>query len=104
MLYVFGAIWDYDSRKLFNYLDKLDKEYGDRIRLGFVGLDFAPDVFWDHEVYEIPTVMVFEDGKELKRKEKAESTDDVDKIARYLLGIFDYMLAENYIDKTCIFR
>jgi thioredoxin-like negative regulator of GroEL len=89
-LFVFGAVWDYESRRMFNHLDKVSERFGDRLCTGMVDLDFVPDIFSENRVYDIPAAIVFEDGKELKRIEKLTSPNQIDELADYLFGIMPY--------------
>lgn len=89
-LLVFGAVWDYDSRRMFDYLNKIVERFGEKICAGYVDLDFVPEIFSENKVYDIPAAIVFEDGKELKRIEKLTSPKQLDELADYLFGIMPY--------------
>ncbi len=89
-LLVFGAVWDYDSRRMFNHLNIIAEKYGDKLRTGIVDLDFVPDIFSENKVYDIPCLIIYEDGKELKRIETPTSVNQIDELAEYLFGIMPY--------------
>ena len=90
VLLVFGAMWDTDSRMLFSllnsYADKLDK----KVKLGIVDYDYVPDIFSEYEVFDIPTMMIFEDGKPFERRVGYHGSDDIDKILHHFFGYLPY--------------
>ncbi len=90
VLLVFGGMWDYNSRFIYDYLGTVAEKYGEKLITGIVDCDYVPDVFSDFEVSEIPTVMIIEDGKEFKRITKVLYANDVDKLLDYFFGALPY--------------
>ena len=89
-LLVFGAVWDYDSRRMFDHLDKVADRFGDKLCVGYVDIDFTPEIFSENKVYDLPVAIVYEDGKELKRIEVLKDVRQIDELVDYLFGIMPY--------------
>lgn len=89
VLLVFGAVWDNKSRKLFDSLDRLGEEYDKIVKFGKVDYDYVPDIFHDMEVFDIPTIMMIEDGKVFERKLASDSRD-IKKMLDHFFGVLPY--------------
>ncbi|MBQ4317086.1 MAG: hypothetical protein IJC20_02440 [Clostridia bacterium] len=86
VLLVFGAMWDADSRMLFSLLDKYKDKLDGKVKLGIVDYDYVPDIFSEYEVFDIPTMIIFDDGKPEIRHTGYNGSDDIDKILHHFFG------------------
>jgi thioredoxin 1 len=84
---VFGAVWDKKSRELFDFLDQISEKCEGKLKLCKVDLDYVQDIFHDLEVYDIPTIMIIEDGKVFNRK-LASGRQDAIKMIKHFFGVF----------------
>ena len=89
VLLVFGAIWDNKSRRLFDSLDRFAEEYDKKVKFGKVDYDYVPDIFHDMEVFDIPTIMMIEDGKVFERK-LGNDYRDIKKMLDHFFGVLPY--------------
>lgn len=88
VLLVFGAMWDIDSLHLFKQLEWYGEKFDGKMKTGIVDIDYVPDIFIDYEVYDIPTMIIFEDGKPFERRVGYHDQHDIDK---YLYRFFGYL-------------
>lgn len=90
VLLVFGAMWDVDSRMLFSQLEWYAEKLNGKLKTGIVDYDYTPDIFSQYEVYEIPTMIIFEDGKPFERRTGYTDSTDIDKILKHFYGYLPY--------------
>lgn len=63
----FWATWCAPCRALAPTIDKIAQQYEGRAKVVKVDVDQAPDIASQFGIQSIPTVMVFQGGKEAKR-------------------------------------
>lgn len=63
----FGAVWCGPCKRLEPELEKLQSTWGDRVRLGKLDVDEAPEVTMQFSVISVPTLMLFVDGEVRER-------------------------------------
>ena len=63
----FWAPWCAPSRKLAPAVEELAEEHADKIIVGKVNIDDAPGLAMRFRVSSIPTLIVFENGREARR-------------------------------------
>lgn len=63
----FWATWCAPCRALAPTIDKIALQYEGRAKVVKVDVDQAPDIAAQYGIQSIPTVMVFQDGKEATR-------------------------------------
>ena len=85
-LVLFGAVWNYESRRIGYQLDHWSQTLDGKIRTGFADLDVVPDLFSDYGVFEIPTMIIFEDGKPFKHCTGFTDSKHVENYLRYFYG------------------
>ena len=90
VLLVFGAVWDEDSRLLFYQLDEFAEKLDGKLKTGIVDLDYVPDIFYDYEVYDIPTMMIFEDGVPFESKIGYRDSRDMEDFLFYFFGYLPF--------------
>jgi len=90
VLLVFGAMWDVDSRMLFSQLDYYGEKLDGKVKIGIVDYDYVPDIFSEYGVFEIPTMVIFEDGKVVERKTGYDGSKDIDKLLHHFFGYLPY--------------
>lgn len=64
----FWAEWCPPCRMLAPTLEKLAKEYGDRVKVCKLNVDEVPDIASRFNVSSIPTLILFREGKEAARQ------------------------------------
>lgn len=62
VLVLFGAVWDFYSRQIQYQLERWGELLDGNVRMGFADIDYVPDLFSEYEVYEIPTMILFQNG------------------------------------------
>ena len=87
VLLVFGAIWDRKSSTLFYVLDQIAEKYDGHIITGKVDYDYVPDIFTDCGIKVLPTMIFFEDGKEIMRHEGMYGSNDIEEFIRRFYGV-----------------
>lgn len=63
----FGAVWCGPCKRLEPELEKLQAAWGERVRLGKLDVDEAPDITMQFSVISVPTVMLFVGGEVRER-------------------------------------
>ena len=74
----FSASWCFPCRQLAPIVEELSKESKD-INFYEIDADESPDVASQYEVMGIPTLILFKDGKEIKRIVGLRSKEDLKK-------------------------
>jgi len=74
----FSASWCFPCRQLAPIVEELSKEIKD-INFYEIDADESPDVASQYEVMGIPTLILFKDGKEIKRIVGLRSKEDLKK-------------------------
>lgn len=88
VLLIFGATWDFQSNTLFFVLDQIAEKYDGHIITGKVDYDYAPDLFGRCGIKAMPTMVFFEDGKEIMRQEGMhDSRRDIEYFVRRFYGV-----------------
>lgn len=86
VLLVFGGTWDLHSRIWFDALKRIADKYDGHIITGIVDYEYAPDIFFDFSVSELPTMIFFEDGKPIMRETKYTGSLDIDRFIHKFYG------------------
>ena len=63
----FNAPWCTPCRLLRPTIDRLTRRYGDQIRVVDLNVDEAPQSAMQSGITSIPTLIIYKDGKELRR-------------------------------------
>ena len=63
----FWATWCGPCRMLAPILDSFEAEMGSTVKVGKVDVDEEPDIAQRFNIFSIPTIIVFKDGKEVAR-------------------------------------
>lgn len=72
----FWASWCGPCRMLAPVIDALSEEYEDKISVGKVNVDEQNALAAQFGIVSIPTVIIFKDGKEIKRLVGVHDADD----------------------------
>jgi len=64
----FWASWCGPCQAAGPIIDELAKEYQGKIKMGKLNVDESPQSAGKYMVMSIPTVLIFKDGKEIKRQ------------------------------------
>lgn len=72
----FWASWCGPCRMVSPIIDKLAEEYEGKITVGKVNVDDEGALAAEFAIVSIPTIIIFKDGKEVKRLVGAKSADD----------------------------
>ncbi|MBQ7816592.1 MAG: thioredoxin [Oscillospiraceae bacterium] len=71
----FWATWCGPCKMIAPVIEELAEEYADRLVVTKLDVDQAPDIAGRYGVMSIPTLLVFENGKEAKRTVGFQSKD-----------------------------
>ncbi len=63
----FWATWCAPCRALAPTIERLGEQYAGKLKIAKLDVDKSPDIASEFGVQAIPTVIVFRDGKEVKR-------------------------------------
>ncbi len=77
VILVFGAIWDRTSRKWYSQLEHIPDKFDKYIIRGKVELDYNCEIFADYGIVDIPSLVIFEDGKIFEKRTKYNGSSDV---------------------------
>lgn len=88
VLLEFGAIWDSDSRDLYDNLKWYCKMFENRMLVCYVDYEDMSDFFSEYEIQKLPTLIIFEDGKPFARHIGFNSQSEIDNL---LLRFFGYL-------------
>ncbi len=72
----FWASWCGPCRMVSPIIDQLAEEYEGKITVGKVNVDDEGTLAAEFAIVSIPTVIIFKDGKEVKKLVGAKSADD----------------------------
>lgn len=72
----FWASWCGPCRMVSPIIDQLAEEYAGKITVGKVNVDDEGALAAEYAIVSIPTVIIFKDGKEVKKIVGAKSADD----------------------------
>jgi len=64
----FWANWCGPCKMAGPVIDQLEKDYAGKIKVGKLDVDENPQISQKYAVMSIPTVIIFKDGKEIKRQ------------------------------------
>jgi thioredoxin 1 len=91
VLLVFGATWDHDSICLFDMLDWYGEKLDKKLVTGVVDYDYVPDIFTDYQVYDLPTMIIFEGGKPVERRTGYRGAGEIDSLLERFWGYLPYV-------------
>ncbi len=69
LMLLFCAGYNANSQRAIGYLADIGEKFDKKLLVGYVDIDYCPDIFYDYEVFEIPTVIMFECGNPVMRHE-----------------------------------
>ena len=69
LMLLFCAGYNSNSQRAKGYLAEIGEALDKKLLVGYVDIDYCPDIFYDYDVFEIPTVIMFECGKPIMRHE-----------------------------------
>ena len=87
VLVVFGAYWDYGSRQLFEQIEWCGKTLDGKLITARADIEYVPELFYEYNILELPTMIIFEDGEPFKPYVGFHNLGDIDK---YLDSFFGY--------------
>ncbi len=67
ILVEFGAVWCAPCKRLEPEMEKLQTNFGNRVRLGKVDVDDSSDLAVNYSVMSVPTLILFIGGQERQR-------------------------------------
>ena len=73
----FWATWCMPCRMLAPTVEEIADEYGDKLVVGKINVDEEPDLARKFRVMSIPTLIVFENGEEVRRSVGVVDKDDI---------------------------
>lgn len=88
VLVVFGAMWDSNSRMLFNLMEEYGEKLDGKLITAKADIDYVPELFYDYGITELPTMIIFDGGEPFKPHVGYHGFADVDK---YLYSFFGYL-------------
>ncbi len=81
----FWAPWCGPCQIIAPAVEELAKEYADKLKVGKVNVDEAPDLATQFSIMSIPALMLFKDGQVMEKKVGAMQKDElVQFVAPYL--------------------
>lgn len=81
----FWAPWCGPCQMIAPAVEELAKEYADKLKVGKVNVDEAPDLATQFSIMSIPALMLFKDGQVMEKKVGAMQKDElVQFVAPYL--------------------
>lgn len=92
VLLVFGGVWDSKSDCWYSNLKIVAEKFDGKIITGIVDIDYAIDLFSIHNVSTLPTMIFFDDGKEIMRCEEFHGTYDVINFVHKFFGAEPYFV------------
>ncbi len=100
ILVVFGGFYDHNSRRVYDLVDYFSEKYDKKLLIGVIEYDHTPELFSLNEITEIPTLIIFEDGKPYNRISGNLCEKDIEAYIRRFFGIFPYEIDElDYLNK-----
>ena len=101
---VFGAVYNSDCRALFYKLPEYAKKLDKRMYFAIADIDVVLEYFYEYEVVNMPTTIIFEDGKPYARVEGPLRYEDIDRMIYNFFGYLPYyqsitIRGENRVDK-----
>ena len=76
----FWAPWCGPCQIVGPIIEELAKENGEKIKVGKINVDESPQVAGKYGVMSIPTMILFKEGKEIRRKVGFESKESLIKL------------------------
>lgn len=73
----FWATWCMPCRMLAPTVEEIADEYSDKLVVGKINVDEEPDLARKFRVMSIPTLIVFENGEEVRRSVGVVEKDDI---------------------------
>lgn len=73
----FWATWCMPCRMLAPTVEEIADEYSDKLVVGKINVDEEPDLARKFRVMSIPTLIVFENGEEVRRSVGVVDKDDI---------------------------
>lgn len=77
----FGAIWCSPCKKLEPIMDKLEKEFSN-VKFVSVDIDDIPNLAKQYQIRSLPTIILFKNGREMKKIQGLPLTDSLRKTIR----------------------
>ncbi|MGO5052765.1 thioredoxin [Lachnospiraceae bacterium LCP25S3_G4] len=74
----FGASWCGPCQMLAPVIEELADEYKGKIQVGKVDIDESIDLARKYRVLSVPTIVLFQDGKEVKREVGYRSKSEIE--------------------------
>ena len=90
VLLAFGGMWDFYSRFCWDSLEGVQRKYYGKLKPVIVDYDITPYLFSDYGVYDFPTIMIIEDGKEYKRLPNVKGDVPMYKFIDHFFGVLPY--------------
>jgi thioredoxin 1 len=82
----FWAPWCMPCKIIAPTVEKLSEELKDKIRVAKSNVDEAPDIATDLSVMNIPTLVLFKDGKEVSRMIGVNSKEAIESKIKSVIG------------------
>jgi thioredoxin 1 len=81
----FWAAWCGPCRMISPTIDQLADEYAGRIKVGKINVDEQAELAARHEIISIPTLVVYKDGEQQKKKSGAVPRQDIEALFKDLI-------------------
>ncbi len=94
VLLVFGGFYETYSRRIYELIDYLADKYDKMLLIGVVEHEYTPELFTRNEITEIPTLIIYEDGKPYNRISGQIDEKQIEAYIRRFFGLFPYEIDE----------
>lgn len=92
----FISWWEQIGRGTDVALHHAAKRFDGRIWVGIVNYDYCSEIFHRHGITVVPTLIMLENGNQVKRFEGFNNSNDVDNFVLEYLGLTDKDVPEVY--------
>lgn len=76
----FWGSWCTACQRMKPIVEKLEKKYDGRVKIGHLNIDKNPKISSEYEIEETPTHVLFENGKVVERRMGAMAGKQIEKL------------------------